>query len=67
MSRAPCQVAATRRAHPDRASFTLEIHESRDGCPLDGAAELFRHWQDLTNAERMNRWLAQNAMLIATS
>jgi hypothetical protein len=35
---------------------------------LTDAAWLFPHWQDTTNAERMNYWLsvlAENAMLIS--
>jgi hypothetical protein len=38
--------------------MTLEIHEHDGRLPLGDAAPLFRHWQDLTNAERMNHWLA---------
>jgi hypothetical protein len=50
-----------------RTSFTLEIHQAEGRLPLDDAAELFRHWTDTTNAERMNYWLsvlAQNHVLI---
>jgi hypothetical protein len=49
-------------------SFTLEIHQVEGRLPLADASGLFRHWQDLTNAERMNYWLsvlAENAMLIS--
>ena len=42
----------------ERASFTLEIHPTFDRLPLGDAAELFGHWRDKTNAERMNHWLA---------
>ncbi len=51
----------------DRVSFTLEIHQVEGRQPLGDAESLFRHWQDVTNAERMNNWLsvlAQNAMLV---
>jgi hypothetical protein len=51
----------------DRVSFTLEIHQVEGRLPLGDAEGLFRHWQDVTNAERMNYWLsvlAQNAMLV---
>jgi hypothetical protein len=51
----------------DGLSFTLEIHQVEGRLPLDDAAGLFEHWQDTTNAERMNQWLAvlaQNAMLV---
>ena len=42
-----------------RVSCTLEIHPPPGRLPLDAsAAKLFRHWTDLTNAERMNHWLA---------
>jgi hypothetical protein len=52
----------------ERASLTLEIHQSEGRLPLGDAAPLFRHWRDLTNAERMNHWLsvlAQNNMLVS--
>ncbi|PZS21654.1 MAG: hypothetical protein DLM60_05990 [Pseudonocardiales bacterium] len=42
----------------DRASITLEIHQAEGRLPLGDAAELFGHWRDLTNAERMNYWLS---------
>jgi hypothetical protein len=51
----------------DRVSFTLEIHQVEGRLPLGDAGNLFRHWQDTTNAERMNHWLyvlTQNAMLV---
>jgi hypothetical protein len=50
-------------------SFTLEIHQVEGRLPLDAAAELFTHWRDLTNAERMNYWLsvlADNHLLATT-
>jgi hypothetical protein len=51
----------------ERASLTLEIHQSEGRLPIGDAAPLFRHWQDLKNAERMNYWLsvlAQNNVLV---
>jgi len=42
---------------PERASFTLEIHPIEGRQPLGDATALFTHWQDKTNAERMNHWL----------
>ncbi len=39
-------------------SLTLEIHQVEGRLPLGDAARLFRHWTDLTNAERMNYWLS---------
>jgi hypothetical protein len=39
-------------------SFTLEIHPTMDRRPLGDAAELFSHWRDQANAEKMNAWLA---------
>ena len=42
---------------PQSVSFTLEIHESADRLPLGDAANLFSHWRDKANAERMNDWL----------
>jgi hypothetical protein len=59
--------AAADACSPDRLSFTLEIHQVEGRLPLGDAEGLFRHWQDVTNAERMNHWLsvlAQNAMLV---
>lgn len=43
---------------PDRCSITLEVHQSEGRLPLGDAAKLFAHWQDPTNAERMNYWLS---------
>ena len=54
----------------ERASLTLEIHQTEGRLPLGDAASLFRHWRDLTNAERMNYGLsvlAQNNMLLSSS
>ena len=55
---------------PRQVSFTLEIHQAEGRLPLSDAAGLFAHWQDTTNAERMNYWLSvlsENAMLMANS
>ncbi len=41
-----------------RLSFTLEIHPTGEGLPLEAAAPLFEHWTETTNAERMNHWLS---------
>ena len=61
-------VAAAAEACPPRGvSFTLEVHQAEGRLPLADAAGLFAHWQDTTNAERMNYWLSvlsENAMLI---
>jgi hypothetical protein len=49
-----------------QVSFTLEIHQVEGRLPLADAAPLFSHWQDTTNAERMNHWLSvlgENALL----
>jgi hypothetical protein len=43
------------RAQP---SYTLEIHQAEGRLPLLDALPMFAHWVDLTNAERMNYWLA---------
>ena len=53
---ADVQAAAGNGAAP--ASLTLEIHQVEGRRPLADAAGLFRRWRDLTNAERMNHWLA---------
>ena len=52
------------------ASLTLEIHQVEGRRPLADAAGLFGHWRDLTNAERMNHWLAvlgEHAALVAAA
>lgn len=42
-----------------RLSLTLEVHQGEGRLPLGpDATELFRHWIDLTNAERLNYWLS---------
>jgi hypothetical protein len=54
---------------PERVSLTLEIHQTEGRVPLGEAAPLFRHWRDLTNAERMNHWLsilAENNVLLTS-
>ena len=51
-------LAATQTFEPERVSLTLEIHQVDARLPLGDAAGLFAHWRDLTNAERMNAWLA---------
>ncbi len=53
---------------PQAVSFTLEIHQVEGRLPLADATWLFPHWQDITNAERMNYWLSvlsENVMLIS--
>jgi hypothetical protein len=53
---------------PQGVSFTFEIHQVEGRLPLGDAAWLFPHWQDTTNAERMNHWLSvlsENAMLVS--
>jgi hypothetical protein len=56
---------------PERLSLTLEIHQAPGGrLPLgDDAAPLFRHWTDITNAQRQNYWLSviTDNHLLATS
>ncbi len=59
---------AIESCRPNGVSFTLEIHQAEGRLPLADAAGLFRHWRDVTNAERMNYWLsvlAQNAILVS--
>ena len=59
---------STQQFEPGQASLTLEIHQVEARLPLGDAAGLFRHWRDLTNAERMNAWLAvlaEHAVLVA--
>jgi hypothetical protein len=54
---------------PGMASFTLEIHQIEGRLPVDGT-DLFGHWRDLTNAERMNyrlAVLADNHLLARTA
>ena len=43
---------------------------ARFRVPLGEAAPLFRHWIDLSNAERMNHWLsilAENNVLLSSA
>ena len=59
---------ATEACAPQGVSFTFEIHQVEGRLPLGDAARLFPHWQDTTNAERMNHWLSvlsENALLIS--
>ena len=62
-------VATAREAcAPQGVSFTIEVHQAEGRLPLTDAAWLFPHWQDTTNAERMNYWLSvlsENATLIS--
>jgi phosphoglucan,water dikinase len=51
-------VAATLKSlDAAQASFTLEIHPTNEQQPLGDAAQMFSHWRDKTNAEKMNHWL----------
>lgn len=43
---------------PARVTFSLEIHPTEGTLPLGYASDLFLHWLDKTNAERMNYWLS---------
>ena len=60
--------AAVNACPPQGVSFTIEVHQVEGRLPLADAAWLFPHWQDTTNAERMNHWLSvlsENALLIS--
>ncbi|HTP14332.1 MAG TPA: hypothetical protein VLW44_08495 [Streptosporangiaceae bacterium] len=61
--------AIVRHCAAGGSSATLEVHQSEGRLPLGNAAGLFGHWQDLTDAERMNYWLSVLAdnHLIATT
>ena len=53
---------------PQGVSCTLEIHQVEGRLPLADATWLFHHWQDTTNAERMNYWLSvlsENVILMS--
>jgi hypothetical protein len=59
--------AAVDACAPQAVSFTIEVHQVEGRLPLADAGWLFPHWQDTTNAERMNHWLSvlsENALLI---
>ena len=61
--------AAIEACSPQGVSFTFEVHQVEGRLPLTDAAWLFPHWQDITNAERMNYWLSvlsENAMLLSS-
>ena len=60
--------AAMEARQPYGVSFTLEIHQVEGRLPLADASQLFSHWGDTTNAERMNYWLSvlgENALLLS--
>jgi hypothetical protein len=62
--------AVVRHCAAGQASLTLEIHQAEGRLPLGDAVRLFRHWQDLTNAERMNYWLSvlsENNVLVSSA
>ena len=62
--------AAIKACGVKKTSLTLEIHQAEGRLPLGDAIGLFRHWRNLTNAERMNYWLSvltQNAMLVTSA
>jgi hypothetical protein len=42
----------------EACSLTLEIHQVEARLPLGDARDLFSRWDDTTNAERTNAWLA---------
>jgi hypothetical protein len=55
---------------PEQVSFSLEIHPAQGRLPLGDASYLFDHWEEKTNAERMNHWLwvlSQNHQLVQNS
>ncbi|MBW2601009.1 MAG: hypothetical protein JRD47_03635, partial [Deltaproteobacteria bacterium] len=55
---------------PEQVSFSLEIHPAQGRLPLEDASYLFDHWEEKTNAERMNHWLwvlSQNQQLVQNS
>lgn len=57
---------ATNSVSP-QTSFSLEIHPMEGRTPLGEHAQLFSHWRDTSNAERMNFWLdtlVDNATLV---
>lgn len=56
----------TVRRPPSRSRST----QAEGRRPVGDAAGLFGHWGDLTNAERMNQWLAvlsENALLVTSA
>jgi hypothetical protein len=58
---------AVEACRPGNVSFTLEIHQAAGRLPLADATGLFHHWENITNAERMNYWLSvlsENALLV---
>ncbi len=48
---------ARRALSDDRLSFTLEVHPPDGRLGLGEYAELFSHWRNKENAERMNHWV----------
>jgi hypothetical protein len=39
---------------PDPGTFSPEIHPTEGRLPLGEASHLFQHWEDKTEAEKMN-------------
>jgi hypothetical protein len=63
-------VRTARAATGAGCSFTLEIHQVDARLPLGDALDLFSRWDDITNAERTNAWLAvlaENADLVRSA
>ena len=59
--------AAIRFLGAGKVTMSLEIHPTEGTRPLGYASDLFLHWLDKTNAERMNHWLSvllQNHQLL---
>ncbi len=59
-----------KRLGSEQVSFSLEIHPAPGRLPLGDASYLFDHWNEKTNAERMNHWLwvlSQNHQLVQNS
>ncbi|MBW2730959.1 MAG: hypothetical protein JRH20_01120 [Deltaproteobacteria bacterium] len=51
--------AAVAHADAKKLTMTLEIHALPGQEPLDSEdGEIFAHWRDLTNAQRMNYWMS---------
>jgi starch synthase (maltosyl-transferring) len=49
---------ALQQAGPEHVTFSFEIHPAEGRLPLGNVSNLFHHWTDKGNAERMNAWLA---------
>lgn len=60
-------IRTAKNSASSQVSFCMEIHPVEGRTPLAEHSQLFSHWRDKSNAERMNYWLdvlVDNATLV---